>query len=51
VPCADIQWSLLDKIIAPILLDKGYKKNKKYLSLELLCVKFTKENYEKFKKI
>jgi hypothetical protein len=50
VPCADLQWSLLDKIIAPILSARGYEKNKKYLSLELLCKKFTKENYEKFKK-
>jgi len=50
VPCADIQWFLLDKIISPILLDKGYKKNKKYSSLESLCKKFTKESYEKYKK-
>jgi hypothetical protein len=50
VPCADIQWFLLDKIISPVLLDTGYKKNKKYFSLELLCKKFTKENYEKYKK-
>lgn len=50
VPCADIQWFLLDKIISPILLNKGYNKNKKYFSLEMLCKKFTKKNYEKFKK-
>jgi hypothetical protein len=50
VPCADIQWSLLHNIICPILLENGFKKNKKYLSLELLCKKFTQENYAKFKK-
>jgi hypothetical protein len=50
VPCADIQWFLLDEIISPILSERNYEKNKKYLSLKSLCKKFTKENYKKFKK-
>lgn len=48
VPCADIQWFLLDSIIAPFLESMDFEKNEKYDSLKNICSKFTEKNYKKY---
>lgn len=48
IPCADIQWFLLDSIVAPFLESTGFQKNKKYNSLKNICSKFTENNYKRY---